>query len=78
MPNTTAPKKARKLSPKAAAALIDTRVSNAYNAECGGIQVNITDISRIFAAGRAAIERGEDDTALAKTIRAFVDTIRQN
>ena len=53
----------------------DELVEAAYYRTCSGIQINIMDISKVFAVGRQALERGED---LDSSIRAYVETIRQN
>ena len=68
----------RKISPKAQAKAIDTRIQAAYGRTCEGIQIGIMDITKVFAHGKAAIERGADDTQLDRDIRAFVETIRLN
>lgn len=63
----------KKLSNKA----IDRRIELAYYASCSGIQINIMDISKVFAVGRKAHDEGADDEQLKAIIRAFVETIRQ-
>jgi hypothetical protein len=65
-------------SKKAAAKAISARIEKAYGLACAGVQVNLLDISKIFEAGRKAIESGADDAALQEAIKAFVATIRQN
>lgn len=54
----------------------DKRINAAYISTCSGIQVNIMDISKVFAHGNKLIAEGADDAALAKGVRAFVETIR--
>jgi hypothetical protein len=56
----------------------EARVDRAYRATCCGIQVNIMDIPKIFAFGRIKVDAGEDDAQLAASVRAYVETIRQN
>jgi hypothetical protein len=60
---------------KAAERQVENRIAEVYRRTCSGVQVNIMDVSKIYAAGRAALAAGQDlDTA----IPAFVQTIRQN
>ena len=58
--------------------LADRRIDRAYRKNCEGIQIDVFDISKVFAVGRAAIAAGDDDVALAAKIVAFVATIRKN
>jgi hypothetical protein len=58
--------------------LIDRRISAAYYATCNGVQIDIFDIGKVFAAGRKAIDAGADDAGLQAAIVAFVATIRKN
>ncbi len=46
----------------------DKRIEAIYYAKCSGVVINVFDISKIFAAGRLAIETGGD------VERAVVDT----
>lgn len=55
---------------------IDKRIESAYYANCSGVAINIMDIEKVFAAGRAAILAGADDAALGEKLRAVVDTLR--
>jgi len=57
---------------------LDKRVAAAFNATCGGIQLNIMDFDKVFAVGRAAILDGADEATLGATVRAYVETIRHN
>lgn len=56
----------------------DARIDRLYNQRCSGIQINMMDIGKVFAAGYAAIADGADDTVLGDRIAAFVETIRKN
>ena len=71
---TTATKKLTKRQLKA----IDKRVEQAYYATCSGVQINIMNIGKVFAAGRAALAAGADETGLRAAIVEFVETIREN
>jgi hypothetical protein len=58
---------------------IDNRVERAYGQGCSGIQIDVMDIGKVFEHGRRQIlTEGLDDTALAKSIREYVETIRRN
>lgn len=75
MTTKTKTKKARKLTKKQ----IDKLVERCYYDTCSGIQINIMDISKVFAAGRAAYAEGvTDPDELGARVRAFVETIRKN
>jgi hypothetical protein len=54
---------------------LDATIERLYYARCGGIQINLMDIPKVFAAGRAAAARGEDIEA---ALVAYVETIRRN
>ena len=56
----------------------DRRVDKAYRATCAGIAVNILDIGKIFELGRLKVAQGETNAELAASIRAYVETIRQD
>ena len=70
----TKEQRAAKKAKKAA----DDLISRAYYATCSGIQINIMDIPKVFAYGRTKLEAGEDFEALKSSVRAYVETIRQN
>jgi predicted regulator of amino acid metabolism with ACT domain len=65
---------AKKLSAKA----VDKMVEQAYRATCCNIEIDIFDISKVFAVGKKAIEEGANEQELQEKIRAFVETIRKN
>jgi len=50
-------------------------ISAAYSSRCGGIQIDIFDIAKVFAVGKAAALTGND---LGDAMFAFVQTIRRN
>jgi hypothetical protein len=56
----------------------DQRIETIYGRACSGVQIDILDIGKVFAAGYKAIDAGADDAELEKAIVAFVDTIRKN
>jgi hypothetical protein len=57
---------------------IDRTVEAAYYRACNGIQIDIMDIGKVFAAGRQAIAAGKQGADLDTAIRAYVETIRKN
>jgi hypothetical protein len=54
---------------------IDKLIEAAYYRRCSGIQVDIMDIGKVFAAGRAAHAAWQD---VETAIWDFVQTIRRN
>ena len=57
---------------------IDAKIDRAYRENCCGIQINMTDIPKVFAVGREAVAAGLDDEQVAIAIRGYVETIRMN
>lgn len=57
---------------------IDKRIETAYYAAYNGIQINIMAISKVFDVGRAQLAKSDDEETLRSTLRAFVETIREN
>lgn len=58
--------------------LIDLRVGAAYRRTCCGVQINMLDITKVFAVGKKAIIAGVDNVELDRVVKTFVDTIRLN
>ena len=56
----------------------DRRISAACARAANGIQINIMDVSRVYAVAESAVKSGADDAGLEKAIADFVQTIRQN
>lgn len=65
----------RRQTPKQAAAARDKQIEQAFYRHATGVQINIMDLGKIHAAGRAAIETGRD---LDAAIVAAVAEYRQN
>ena len=65
---------------KAARQGIDERISRAFMQNCSGIEIDITDIPKVFKTGRDAFFANSaiTDAALTGVILAFVSTIRKN
>jgi predicted regulator of amino acid metabolism with ACT domain len=57
---------------------VEARIDRAYRAMCSGVEIDMFDISKVFAVGRAAVAEGVDDAVLGERIKAFVETIRRN
>lgn len=56
----------------------DAAIDAIYKATCSGIQINMLDIGKVFAVGRASFHAGDNSVLMAVKIRAFVETIRKN
>ncbi len=56
----------------------DRLIDRAYSSNCNGIAINMMDISKVFAVGRAKLESGATYNELVDAIKAFVETIRKN
>lgn len=54
----------------------DKRIARLYGERCSGIPINIMDIGRVYAAGRAAVAVGGDDHAVGDALLAYVQSIR--
>jgi hypothetical protein len=55
---------------------IDARVNSAYSKNCSGIQVNIMDLSKVMAVGKASVLAGDDDDAtLGTKLRSYALSI---
>ena len=63
---------------------IDSLISSIYYPNCSGIQIDILDIPKVFAVGRAAYKGASNWTpdaqraAMTTAIVDFVQTIRKN
>lgn len=57
--------------------IAERRVEVAYRTTCANIQISIMDIGKLFDFGLLKIAEGENDAALAASIRAYVETIRK-
>jgi len=57
---------------------VDARVSQAYKVVGNCVEIDMMDIPRVFAVGRAAVEAGADDEALKAKLGEFVNSIRKN
>ena len=65
---------------KAARQGIDERISRVFMQNCSGIEIDITDIPKVFKAGRDAVSKHPEmsDNQLTAIILDFVNTIRKN
>ena len=71
--------KATRAAAKAAKA-VDERINRIYLRNCSGIEIDIMDISKVFAVGRKAILDNPEftDDQLTVVLTGFVETIRKN
>lgn len=60
---------------KRALAKIDKQIAAIYLRNCSGVQINVMDIGKIYAAGRSAAAAGGD---LEAAVMAAVAALRQN
>jgi hypothetical protein len=56
----------------------DKRIERIYYATCSGVAIDVMDIGKVFAFGRLKIEAGEDDAALASSLKNYVATLAKN
>ena len=54
---------------------LDREINKLYHENCSGIQINIMDILKVFAAARSARAEGRD---MKEVIISFVNSIRKN
>ena len=57
---------------------VNAWVEKAYRETCNGVQINVMDISKVFAEGNRLLAEGADWEQLKLGIRTYVDSIRQN
>ena len=60
---------------KAQAKKLDREIEQVYSVNCSGVQIDILDISKVFAVARKARAEGKD---IKTAIVEFVQTIRKN
>jgi hypothetical protein len=60
---------------KIAANKLEKEIGAIYKANCSGIQIDIFDISKVFAVAKKAHAEGRD---MKEAIVSFVQTIRKN
>lgn len=53
-------------------------IDRIYRKNCSGIKINILDISSIFRKGMDALEAGQTEEELTKTLVDYVQSIRKN
>lgn len=61
---------------KSAIRALDKRIERIYYANCSGVQIDIMDIGKVFAAGRLVAHDG--DEAITKAVLAKVAELRKN
>jgi len=57
---------------------LDKKIERIYYANCQNIMIDIMNIEKVFAAGRAAASAGGDDDAIKRAVVVFVETIRED
>ena len=65
---------AKKLSEKK----MDAIIERLYRQACPNVEIDIMDISKIFAVGRKALSEGKSEDEVKAAIVEFVNTIRKN
>ena len=53
----------------------DKRIEQAFYKNCSGIQINIFDISKVFAEGRKLVAEGKTDEELGAGLLTFTKSI---
>ncbi len=54
---------------------LNKKIEAIYYEKCHGVQINVMDIGKVFAAGRLAAAEGRD---IECAVLAFVATVRKN
>lgn len=57
---------------------IEQRITKAYGAVAGGVQIPIMETVKIWNLAERAVFEGADDAALQKAIGDYVETVRAN
>ena len=57
---------------------IEARITKAYGAVAGGVQIPIMETVTIWNLAERAVYDGADDEALRKVIGDYVETVRTN
>lgn len=58
----------------------ELRINRLYGQRCSGVQIDIMDIGKVFAAAERAMDQQPEisDEQLGNEIAEFVETIRKN